>query len=118
VAGAATRRRRGFPSSFPAVAAAAPGFPWLRLDARWFTPPLALRTPDSNICLRPVPGADAASIGFAIDQMIAAPGDRGVLFDSVRGLFLLAADDKITQLESRGGQFTRALARQRAAGGD
>jgi hypothetical protein len=66
----------------------------------------------------PQTGADAASIGFAIDQMIAAPGDRGVLFDSVRGLFLLAADDKITQLESRGGQFTRALARQRAAGGD
>src|SRR5271166_5454447 len=72
---------------------------------------IANRTPDSNICLRPVPGADAASIGFAIDQMIAAPGDRGVLFDSVRGLFLLAADDKITQLESRGGQFTRSLAR-------
>jgi len=72
---------------------------------------IADRTPDSNICLRPVPGADAVSIGFAIGEMIAAPGDRGVLFDSVRGLFLLAADDKITQLESRGGQFTRSLAR-------
>jgi hypothetical protein len=72
---------------------------------------IANRAPDSNICLRPVPGADAASIGFAVGQMIAAPGDRGVLFDSVRGLFLLAADDKITKLESRGGQYTRSLAR-------
>jgi hypothetical protein len=45
--------------------------------------------------------------------MIAAPGDRGVLFDSVRGLFLLTADDKITPLESRDGvgRFTRSLAR-------
>jgi hypothetical protein len=69
------------------------------------------RTPESNICLKPVPGTDANSIGFAVGQMIAAPGDRGVLFDSVRGLFLLTADDKITQLESRGGQYTRSLAR-------
>jgi hypothetical protein len=72
---------------------------------------IADRIPDSNICLRPVPGTDAASIGFAVGQMIASPGDRGVVFDSVRGLFLLGADDKIIQLESRGGQYTRSLAR-------
>ena len=74
---------------------------------------IADRSPDSNICLRPVPGSDAASIGDVVGEMIAAPGNRGVLFDSVRGLFLLTADDKITVLESRGepGRFTRSLTR-------
>jgi hypothetical protein len=75
---------------------------------------LANQTPDSSICLRPVHGANAASIGDVIGEMIAAPGDRGVLFDSVRGLFQLDADNKITQLESRGengDRFTRSLAR-------
>jgi hypothetical protein len=75
---------------------------------------LANQTPNSSICLRPVPSANAASIGDVIGEMIAAPGDHGVLFDSVRGLFQLDADDKITQLESRGekgDRFTRSLAR-------
>jgi hypothetical protein len=75
---------------------------------------IANQTPDANICLRPVHGANAASIGDVVGEMIAAPGDRGVLFDSVRGLFQLGADDKITRLESRGergDRFTRSLAR-------
>jgi hypothetical protein len=75
---------------------------------------LANQTPDSNLCLRPIRGANAASIGDVVGEMIAAPGDRGVLFDSVRGLFELDSDDKITQLESRGekgDRFTRSLAR-------
>jgi hypothetical protein len=75
---------------------------------------LANQTPDSSICLRPVHAANAASIGDVIGEMIAAPGDHGVLLDSVRGLFQLDADDKITQLESRGemgDRFTRSLAR-------
>jgi hypothetical protein len=75
---------------------------------------IANRTPASNICLKPVPGADAASIGDVVGEMIAAPHNQGVLLDSVRGLFLLTADDKIAQLESRGekgDRFTRSLAR-------
>jgi len=75
---------------------------------------LANQTPNSSICLRPVHGANATVIGDVIGEMIAAPGDHGVLFDSVRGLFQLDADDKITQLESRGekgDRFTRSLAR-------
>lgn len=75
---------------------------------------IANQTPDSNLCLRPVPGANAASIGDVVGEMIAAPGNRGVLFDSVRGLFQLDADDRITRLESRGengDRFTRSLAR-------
>jgi hypothetical protein len=74
---------------------------------------IASRTPVSNICLRPVPGTDAASVGDVIGEIIAAPGGRGVLFDSVRGLFRLTADDNIYRLESRGeagDRFTRSLA--------
>jgi len=37
---------------------------------------LANQTPDSNICLRPVQGANAASIGDVVVEMIAVPGNR------------------------------------------
>jgi hypothetical protein len=77
----------------------------------WEAQKIADHTPDSGMCLMPVPGANAASVGFAVDDMIEAPRHRGILFDSVRGLFLLTDDNKIVQLEPRGGQFTRLLAR-------
>jgi hypothetical protein len=70
---------------------------------------LERKIPRSNLCLKPISGTDEASIGFAQGQMIEAPDGRRLLFDSVKGLFSLGADDTVGQLESRGGQFTRDL---------
>lgn len=67
--------------------------------------------PDSDLCLRPVPGTDAPSIGLAIGNMVEAPGDKGLLIDTVAGLFLQKADGTFVNLQPRGGQYTRSLAK-------
>jgi hypothetical protein len=66
--------------------------------------------PTSDLCLSPIPGTDAKSIGFAIGGMVEAPKNHGVLIDTVGGLFLLSPDNKVTTLQTRTGQFTRDLA--------
>jgi hypothetical protein len=71
---------------------------------------VANRISDSNICLRPVANTNVSDIGFAAGDMIEAPKGRGVLIETVRGLFLLAPDDKITPLQPREGQSTGSLA--------
>jgi hypothetical protein len=72
---------------------------------------VAGRISESDICLVAVPSTRSDDIGFAVGPMIEAPEVRGILFDTVRGIFLLSADHTITRLQDREGQFTRSLTR-------
>lgn len=65
---------------------------------------------DSNLCLREVPNTDEASLGFRVGQMAEAPGKKGLLVDTVAGLFLQRDDGSFLNLEPRTGQYLRGLA--------
>lgn len=67
--------------------------------------------PESTLCLRPIPGTDEHAIGFAIGGMIEAPGNKGLLLDTVAGLFLQKPDGSVVNLQPRVGQYTRDLVR-------
>ena len=69
----------------------------------------AARIPASDVCTRPVPGIEEAAIGFAIGGMVQAPGDAGVLIDTNRGLFRIAADNTVVPMQPRVGRYTRTL---------
>jgi hypothetical protein len=70
----------------------------------------AERIPASDICLRPIAGSDAKSIGFAVGDMVEAPRGNGLLFETIRGLFHQAIDGRITALQTRTGRYTPSLA--------
>ena len=67
--------------------------------------------PESSLCLRPIPGTDEHAIGFAVGGMIEAPGNKGLLLDTVAGLFLQKPDGSVVNLQPRVGQYTRDLVR-------
>ncbi len=67
--------------------------------------------PQSDLCLRPVAGTDEHSIGFFIGGMIEAPGNNGLLLDTVSGLFIQKTDGPFVALERREGAYTRNLVR-------
>jgi hypothetical protein len=67
------------------------------------------RIADSDICIRPVPGSDARTIGFAVGGIVEAPRGDGLLFESVRGLFHQSTDGRIASLQSKSGQYMRSM---------
>jgi hypothetical protein len=67
--------------------------------------------PNSDFCLRPVAGTDESSVGDVIGNMVEAPEDRGLLVDTVTGLFLQKDDGTFVNLQPRDGHYTRNLAR-------
>jgi hypothetical protein len=68
------------------------------------------RIPESDICVRPIPGTDAASLGPSVGHVMEAPKGNGLLVDSVRGLFHIAPDGAVRPLQPRSGSFLRSLA--------
>lgn len=67
--------------------------------------------PQSNLCLAPVEGTEQDTLGFAIGSWMPTPEGKGLLIETVGGLFHLDGKHQLHSLQPRKSQFTRTLSR-------